>query len=152
MIRKRYSGKHPHSHAREIAMQSLYQFFINDRKDEGLLDFAWLNTKPRIDVEIYARKLLKEITENEQKNNRIILTYSDKDITQISLSVRAILNLGIAELNWQEPSILLDDLLDLVRKYDGEESVAFVNGILGKYVESKFYQERKEQYAREHSE
>ena len=43
--------------------------------------------------------------------------------------------MGIYEMRvtGRDPAIVMDDLLNLARRYDGEQAVPFVNGVLDRY-------------------
>ena len=132
--------KHSNSHAREIALQGLYQLKVAQKSlEEEVLLLGWLTDAPKESIQDYARVLLKGVHENYQRQEGSIKEYADKDLSQISSVVSAILHIGIYELDFGELShtIIIDDLLELVRKYDGEESVAFVNGILDTYYRER---------------
>ena len=132
--------KHLNSHAREIALQGLYQLKVGQRLlEEEILPLAWLTEAPVESVQDYARTLLRGIHRNYQKQEASIERHAKKDPSQISSVISAILHIGLYELDSGELShtIIIDDLLELVRKYDGEESVAFVNGVLDAYYQKE---------------
>ncbi len=129
---RRFSGKHPHSHSREIAMQAIYQQTTVYQDLKKILRFEWLNTAPQKGVLEYASQLICTAETLEEEALAAIEKLAHKDMTQISIVVRSILQIGYVELRQEiiSPAIIIDDLLQLVRKYDGDQSVAFVNGIL----------------------
>ena len=124
--------KHPNSHAREIILQAMYQIDIGKRnlKDTKKLDL--ISDTPLQETQDYVCTLLEMIYKSYDKQNEIIEKYSDKHITQLSTLIKSILHIGITEISNKkiETSIIINDLLELTRKYDGEDSVAFVNGVL----------------------
>ncbi len=131
----RGKGKHPNSHAREVVLQALFQMEVGRHPIEDILQFRWLNEP----LEAEKRELcVRYITEIERAAPVLvneIASISRKHITQISTVNRCILRMAMYELNLAEldARIVIDDALNLTRKYDGEESVAFVNGILDTY-------------------
>ena len=139
-MKKRYHPKrikkHFNSHAREIALQGIYQVDVGRKAlQEEVMSLSWMRESPPENVKDYARALLKGVYQDYQRQESLIKKHSHKDMGQISRVVNAILHIGIYELSTGELSqtIIIDDLLQLVGKYDGEESVAFVNGILDSY-------------------
>lgn len=143
MRTKKKAKKHLNSHAREIALQGLYQINIGQKSlQEEIMRLDWIQELPPQSVQDYARVLLKGVCQNHQRAELLIKKHSHKDLSQISTVVNAILHMGIYELSFKRSeelssAIIIDDLLELTRKYDGEESVAFVNGILDAYRQEK---------------
>lgn len=135
--------KHRNSHAREVAMQALYQIEVVNHPVAHVLRFTWLNEPMPAAVHEHCVDLIQGVTDNWEALDRMIQSVSHKDITQISIINRCILRIGILELMQAklDPGIVIDDLLNLTRQYDGEESVGFVNGIL-----DRFEQERRQKY------
>ena len=124
--------KYPDSHAREIAMQALYQMKVVKISLQEVNELSWLNTSPSEEIRTHCLSLISEVFENHDKSIEIIQKYSHKDLTQISNLLLCILQIGFCELKknkWND-SMLMNDLLELARKYAGEDAVALTNGIL----------------------
>jgi N utilization substance protein B len=138
----KYQKKHKNSHAREVALQGFYQMEIADEPLRRVLTFSWLNEPMGAQEREFCAELIEGVAENQEALDGVIASFSRKDMTQISTIVRSILRMGIFEIMRGELDsiIIIDDLLNLTRKYDGEESVPFVNGIL-----DAFDRERKRQ-------
>jgi N utilization substance protein B len=124
--------KHPHSHAREVALQALYQIEVVDKPLGEVLRFGWLNAPMDEDRRQYCEALIERVMECWPDLDTRVSALSHKDLRSISSINRSILRIGLVELDRKETDtrIIIDDLLNLTRKYDGEESVAFINGIL----------------------
>lgn len=125
--------KHPYSHAREVALQSLYQIEVVDKPMDEVMAFGWLNVPLDEDPLAYCKALIQEVVDRIEDLNKGISAHADKDLRSISSINRAILRIGLVELDRgaMEPGMIIDDMLNLTRKYDGEESVPFINGVLG---------------------
>lgn len=138
--------KHKNSHAREVALQGFYQMDVVLTPLRSVLTFSWLNEPLGAEEREFCNGLIEGTVENQDALDQVIESFSDKDFTQLSTIVRCILRMGIFELmrGGLDSRIIIDDLLNLTRKYDGEESVAFVNGIL-----DGFEKERKKQISEE---
>ncbi len=139
------AGNHPNSHAREIAMQALYQLDVAHHPVKHVLALGWLNQRPDPEKEQYCLDLIKGVVDNQDALDEVIRSMSDKHITQISIVTICILRIAVFELMRAEldAKIIIDDLLNLTRKYDGDESVPFANGIL-----DRFERERRADQAR----
>ena len=131
--------KHPFSHAREVALQALYQVEIVDKPMAEALRFGWLNEAMQEDRRAYCQALIEEVMRKFPALNERISKHASKDIRSISSINRSILRIGIVELDRGETDagIIIDDLLNLTRKYDGEESVPFINGVLGAQIKKQ---------------
>lgn len=137
--------KHKNSHAREVALQGLYQIDVAGQPVSAVLNLGWLNEMPGAAEMELSKKIIESVCENQKDLDRVVDVFSDKDSTQISTIVRCILRMGIMEIMMGELSgtIIIDDLLDLTRRYDGDESVGFVNGILDGFRREKEDQEKE---------
>jgi len=120
-------------------MQALYQIEVAEQPLAKVLLLEWLNQPLEASVRDYCQELIRGVTSSTPALNTVIESLSSKDPTQISTVVRNILRMGIFELMTEnlDPSIVMDDLINLTRKYDGEESVPFVNGILDRFEKEK---------------
>ena len=116
-------------------MQALYQIEVVDHPVSTVLRFSWLNEPMPAATQEYCIHLIQGVTDNWEALDGVIGSLSHKDVTQISVINRCILRTGIFEImeGKLDPGIVMDDLLNLTRKYEGEDSVAFVNGILDRF-------------------
>ena len=131
----RGKGKHPNSHAREVVLQALYQLEVGQHPLEDILRFGWLNADLDPEKRDFCLRHISEIHPATATLEAEIAELSKKHISQISTVSRCILRMAIYELGRADldARIIIDDALNLTRKYDGEESVGFVNGILDEY-------------------
>ncbi|MBX7056554.1 MAG: transcription antitermination protein NusB [Leptospirales bacterium] len=128
--------KHRNSHAREVALQALYQLDVVNADLDETLRLGWLNEPMDPQSRMHSDRIVRVCAARRAELDQAIRSLSHKDITQLSSVVRCVLRMGMAELDIAElpADIVLDDLLNLTRKYDGEDSVGFVNGILDAYL------------------
>ena len=127
--------KHKNSHAREVTLQALYQMEVADQPLHRLLEMGWLNEPMEAAAGEYCRALIQGVVDHWEALNRVLENYSDKDVTQISTVNRCILRMGFYELMRSDlgAEIVIDDLLNLTRKYEGREAVSFINGVLDRF-------------------
>jgi len=125
------------SKAREVALQMLYQVDLNpdvdaqtvnsmlrDRlADEDLRQFAWVLFSG---VREY-RAMLDEKIESVAENWKLF---------RMAATDRNCLRLGAFELlqTSTPPGVVIDEALELARKFGSDQSAKFVNGILDKLV------------------
>ena len=136
---KKKKYKHKNSYARKIALEAIYQVEVGAKNSKEILVLDWIEEKIKPSIKNYAIELILGSLEKKEKNKVTIQKYSHKDYTQISIVIRSLLQLAFWELQSQkeEVPIIIDEILELVREYDGEESVAFVNGILDAFHKAK---------------
>lgn len=135
MSQKRSSRKkrnHPLSHAREIALQGLYQIELKAQTIKDIIKFGWLNQEPEEIKKQFAVHLITQVSDNTGPLDLAIHIHSKKHRTQISSITRCVLRMAVFELQNAQiaPAIVIDEYLELVRKYDNEDAVGFVNAIL----------------------
>lgn len=86
----------------------------------------------------YIDRVVSGVANRKEELNAQISQYSiGWDVTRISRLTRAILQLAIFEILYVEdvPSgVAVSEAVRLAKKYDGDDTGAFVNGILGSFV------------------
>ena len=85
----------------------------------------------------FAHKLAQESWEHQAENDQIITALAiDWPLERIGKVDRAILRLALQELRAKETptSVVINEAVELAKKYSGEEAAKFINGILGAYV------------------
>ncbi len=127
--------RHKNSHAREIALQALYQADIGNQPIADLLQFRWLNEPLDAEEKVLTVDIIQGVIDHGGALDQVVQSCSSVEFSQISSIVRCILKMGIFEMRTadRDPAIIVDDLLNLARRYDGEQAVAFVNGVLDRY-------------------
>lgn len=123
---------------RKLAMQALYQADVKKEDIEKVLtDFLDGSRFIKETIE-WASYLAKETYAKRDELDKIIKQYSiDWDINRINPIDKNLLRLGLFEMKFTKtvPSIVLNEIIEISKKYSTDESPKFINGILGKYVE-----------------
>lgn len=143
---------------REFALKFLFQFFIKENSDlkekllQGEMSPSELEDKLTEFKESYmdtdeehpdnyidsgnwffANKLLKEVSKNMETLEEVIKSEVKKDsLDQIEKVERSVLLVGTAELYYFETpyQVVINELVELAKKYGGASSGKFVNGVL----------------------
>lgn len=88
----------------------------------------------------YIDSVVSGVANREEELNAIIQRYSiGWDVSRISNLTRCILQLAIFEIMCMEDiptGVAVSEAVRLAKKYDGDDTGAFVNGILGTYARS----------------
>lgn len=88
----------------------------------------------------YIDKVVAGVANREEELNGVIRQYSiGWDVTRISRLARCVMQLAIYEILYVEDvptGVAISEAVRLVKKYDGDDTGSFVNGILGSYARS----------------
>ena len=86
----------------------------------------------------YIDAVVSGVASRVDELNEIIAKYSiDWDISRISRLARSIMQLAIYEALWVDDvpvNVSISEAVRLAKKYDGDNTGAFVNGILGSFA------------------
>jgi len=132
------------SRAREYALQMLYIIDITHDPLEEVLENFWQNESSQEipqEVKAFAEFLTRGVINNLDKINLEISHYSHNwDIKRMGVIERNILRLASFELlfcNDIPPKVAINEAVELAKRFSGQESAGFVNGILDKIKEKR---------------
>lgn len=127
---------HPRTVGREIALQYLYMHDVLTGKDVQSLD-AFINAQspvPAPESIVFARQLVDNVLQHrDELDTQISEVATNWNITRMAAVDRNILRVGLAELiACPETShkIILNEAVELAKRYSSEDAGAFVNGLL----------------------
>jgi len=122
--------------AREYAFILLFQYkFQPDSIGELIEDFV-AEYKPGIQEEYIKNAVNTTIEKIEELDGIIDEKSANWKADRLSYVCQSILRLAICEILYFEDipvPVSINEAIALIKKYDGEESVNFVNGILGSF-------------------
>ena len=126
--------------AREEVMKLVYQMIMNKSSSiEALQDF-YENQENELSLEErdYISSCVTGIQENVEKIDKYIEEYSKGwKINRISKVDLAIMRLSIYEMMERKDvpnAVSINEAIELAKKYSGEKSSVFINGILGNII------------------
>jgi len=126
--------------ARELFMQLLFQMEVQDDYSKEIKTrFSMENMKDSDQLDYFDR-LYNSVTENLPAiDSRLEDCSENWKINRIAKVDLAILRLSIAEILYLDvpDSVSINEAVELAKKFSGEDSGKFINGILGKVVRSK---------------
>lgn len=121
------------SQAREFAMQMLYQWEMHPQDVKKLEIKFWKGATASEDAEIFANQLF-EATVRTLKDLDAIIEKHCKNwrADRIAALDRTILRLALHELAVGKTPVraVINEAVNLAKKYSSDESAAFVNGLL----------------------
>ena len=122
--------------SRELALKFLYQFELNGGNlDEQIKLFLERNSSQE-DVANFMKELVVSLIDKMEEIDEIIQKFSDHWILdRMTVIDRNILRMGACELLFNfstPPKVVINEAIDIAKKYGNEDSPEFINGILDK--------------------
>lgn len=120
--------------ARECGLQILFQLeFTSDDLSPVLKDY-WARQKVPAETREYSEWLVRGIWEHRAEIDRVIQQASRHwRLERMATVDRNILRIAVFEMLYEKnlaPSIIMDEAIEIAKKYSGQEAANFVNGIL----------------------
>ncbi|HQR06673.1 MAG TPA: transcription antitermination factor NusB [Gemmatales bacterium] len=129
------------SRAREVALQALYQRDQNKSmsQEDALAFLARRLAEPEL-LELGKALYLGTLADVSAIDERLSQVADNWSVERMAIVDRNVLRLGIYEL-YHGPEtpfkVVLDEAIELAKRYGSEESPGFVNGILDKIANDK---------------
>jgi transcription antitermination protein NusB len=118
---------------REFAMQMLFQWDISEQDPTKLEAKFWRAAKAAENTKAFANRLFEGATREVPALDEIITKHSENwRLDRISAIDRAILRLAVHELRGTDTprKVILNEAVDLAKKFSSADSGAFINGVL----------------------
>jgi len=121
--------------SRELALQLLYQLDLSNENDPApsFTEF-WSRHPVSEETREFAELLVRETKANQTKIDELITQYADHwELHRMAVVDRNILRQGFYQLLWLPeipPKVVINEALEIAKKYSTEESTRFINGIL----------------------
>lgn len=120
--------------AREFALQMLFQWEIGEHRPEHVLSTFFTGRETDVEIGRFARGLFEGTIEQVAALDQMIRAQSEHwRVERMPAVDRNVLRLAVFELLHcpeTPPAVVIDEALEVARKFSGENSVEFVNGIL----------------------
>jgi len=120
--------------AREETLRILFRLEFENKQLEKTLNQYWESKKTSEEIKEYSTWLVKGIISDQAKIDNIIQKVSEHwRISRMPLVDRNILRMAVFELLNEEniaPAIIINEAIEIAKKYSGDEAATFVNGIL----------------------
>ena len=122
-------------HARELAIQFLYQYDMSGGSLDEQLPLFWMTQQDINDAaRQFAEELIHGAVEHGDVINEKIEQYTQNwELQRIAAVDRNILRLAMYEMLFRDdipPVVSINEAVDIAKKFSTPESGAFVNGIL----------------------
>jgi len=122
--------------ARECALQMLFQWDLGRDSPDTVEELFWSNTRPLKDDPLHAaaNDLFRgTVGAVEEIDRRLRSSAEHWRVERMAAVDRNILRLGTYELLYRRetpPPVVINEALEIARKFSGEDSVLFINGLL----------------------
>ncbi|MGH9341521.1 MAG: transcription antitermination factor NusB [Acidobacteriota bacterium] len=119
--------------ARELALHLLFQEDITHYTPEEIREIFWTSNAADAETREYADLIFTQAIENRSDIDALIRSHSQHwRLERMAVVDRNILRLAICEfLHTETPRVvIIDEAIEVARKYSGDESTEFINGVL----------------------
>jgi N utilization substance protein B len=127
------------STAREAALQMLFALEASGSEVDRVIVDYWLETPGDPEDRLYADELVRGVSrELEQTDARLRAASKNWRIERMTRVDRSVLRLGAFELAHRPDvprAVILDEAVEIAKRYGTEESGAFVNGVLDRVAD-----------------
>ena len=132
--------------AREFAFAVLFEKTFKDESIDEIIKNASEDREIIVDDYVYNTCINIELNLEviDELISRYLTKWKINRISRVSLSA---LRLGVYELEFSEDipeKVSINESVELAKKYEGEDSAAFVNGVLGAFIRAKKANEENE--------
>ena len=121
--------------ARDLLIKALYQWQLGgDDLTELQEQFAMAPEYAQIDKG-YFQELLAAVIGNVTSLDSLITTQADRDVKTVDVVSRAVLLLGLEELNSRPDvptKVVINEAVELAKRYGSPDCFRFVNAVLDK--------------------
>lgn len=121
--------------AREYALQLLFQLDLTEA-DPADADFGrfWSGQSPAIDVQRFAEQLVRGVLAHAAALDGIVGASAEHwRIERMAVVDRNVLRIGVYEMLFHPETpaaVVIDEAIEIAKKYGSGESGSFINGIL----------------------
>jgi transcription antitermination protein NusB len=125
--------------AREFAMQMLFQWDMSQQDPAKLETKFWKSAKAADKTRAFANNLFEGAAKDVAALDEIIRKHCENwRFERLAAIDRAILRLAIYEMTAADTpvKVVLNEAVELAKKFSSEESGAFVNGVLDSVLKS----------------
>src|SRR5512143_1057432 len=128
----------PRRKARECALQILFQLEFNSADAQDLIRVYWEYQKASLPVRTYGTWIVETILAHRAEIDAAIQAASKNwRLARMAVVDRNILRIAVCEVLYEPtlvPAIVMDEAIEIAKRYTGEESAVFVNGALDAVV------------------
>lgn len=121
--------------ARETALQVLYKIDINQGESADVFGHDMEGLSPGTEARSYCELLVRGVIDHGREIDSVIEANSENwTLERMAVVDRNILRVSVYELLYTETpyKVIIDEAVELAKRYGSEESSAFINGVIDK--------------------
>jgi N utilization substance protein B len=121
------------SKSREFALQMLFQSELGQEEPARLETAFWKAARSEPATREFANQLFEGTAADTERLDALIETHANNwRVGRMSVVDRAILRLAVYELTRTStpPKVILDEAIELAKRFSGDDAAPFVNGVL----------------------
>ena len=122
--------------SREIIIQVLYQMDMSDGDAEENFNLFWQHFNPSDELKEFSRKIVQGVCKHREEIDALIEKHSEHwRLERMTIVDKNILRSAIFELMFCPDTpvkVILNESIELGKKFSSEKSAPFINGILDK--------------------
>ena len=122
--------------SRELALKFLYQSELNKGDIDDQMELFLKKSLLKDEVSDFMQGLVLSVLKEMKEIDEIIQKYSDNWVLdRMTVIDRNILRIGVCELLFElstPPKVVINEAVDIAKKYGNIDSHEFINGILDK--------------------
>jgi len=136
--------------AREIVVQSLYQVEMNGVTGDEAVSIVMEEARQDNEIgtevaelahiEAYTRELVLGVLEKQELIDQSLVVYlTGWQVDRLSRVDRQVLRLAVYEMTYRDvpPKVVINEAIELAKRFGLEENGKFVNGVLGRMLREK---------------
>ena len=130
--------------SREYALQMLFQWEMGKQEPSKIEEGFWKNAKAQKSTRDFANQLFESAAARAEELDPIISTHAQNwRLERIAAIDRAILRLALCEIRTTSTpaKVIINEAVELAKKFSSEDASAFINGILD--AAAKSFDEKK---------
>ncbi len=120
--------------ARESTLQILFQLEFNNSQPEKAIKQYWKYRRASQEIKSYSDLLVEGILSHQEEIDTLIQSVSEHwRLARMAVVDRNILRIAVFELLYEKniaPAIIINEAIEIAKKYSNEEGAMFVNGLL----------------------
>ena len=129
------------SQAREIAFQSMYARLFNVEKDGDINNLDLYEKLTEEDDLSFVANIMKTSAEHYSDINKIItdnlVGYTKERVFKVDLAIIFVALCELLYIKENPPAVIINEAVELAKKFSTERSPKFVNGFLGSVVKKE---------------
>jgi N utilization substance protein B len=120
--------------ARERALQVLFELEFNDSGPEAVLARHFRENPSTAEIEEFASRLVRGVDSRRDEIDELVQGMSKHwRIPRMGFVDRNVLRIAVFELlddRFLAPPVVINEAIEIVKRFSGDESAVFVNGVL----------------------